>query len=167
MVTDAGEIVTLDVSLLDRLTVTPPAGAADGRVTFNAVDWPSPTLLLAGTPIVPGLTTVTDAVAFDMFDAVAVMVADPGATPVTGTFTVVALAATVTLAGTLAAAVLLEFNVTGIPPAGAGPESVRVMFSVEVPTMLNGPGAKVRVPVTCTVPVPDVYPDADAVIVAD
>jgi len=39
---------------------------------------------------------------------------------------VVAFAATVTLAGTVAAAVLLLLNVTTAPPVGAGPFSVTV-----------------------------------------
>jgi len=57
-----------------------------------------------------------------------VIVADPGATPVTATVAVVAFAAMLTVAGTVAAAVLLELKLTVRPPAGAAPESVRVMF---------------------------------------
>ena len=94
MVTDAGEMVTFDVSLLDRFTVTPPAGAAVPRVTFRLVDCPSPTFVLAGRPMVPGLTTFTTTLEVDMFGAVAVIVEDPGATPVTVTVTVVAFAGT-------------------------------------------------------------------------
>ena len=50
----------------------------------------------------------------------AVIVAVPGPTPVTGTFTLAEFAARATLAGTVTAAVLLEISETVNPPAGAG-----------------------------------------------
>ena len=38
IVTVAGEMLSLFESLLTSVTVTPPAGAAAGSVTWNAVD---------------------------------------------------------------------------------------------------------------------------------
>ena len=156
MVTDAGDTVTFDVSPLERLTVTPPAGAGAPSVTDRLVDWPRPTLVLAGIVIVPGVATVTVAVALGMPVALAVIVADPGATPTTGTVVVVAPAAKFADAPTVAAAVLFELRLTVKPPAGAGPDNVRVRFCVAVPMILRVPGVKLRVAVTCTVPVPEV-----------
>lgn len=52
----------------------------------------------------------------------AVMEAEPGATPVTGTFTPVALVANVTVSGTLTDAALLDVKAICNPPAGAGAE---------------------------------------------
>ena len=130
MVTDAGETVTLLVSPLDSDTVTPPAGAAEGRVMARAVDCPMPTFVVAGMPMVPAFTTVMLAVAFATFGVIvlAVMVAEPAATPVTGTVTLFALAAIVTVAGTVAAAVLLELRLIVTPPAGALTDKLRVRF---------------------------------------
>lgn len=51
------------------------------------------------------------------FGALAVMVAEPGAIPVTGTFAPVAFAAKLTPAGTVTAPVLLELRLTVRPPA--------------------------------------------------
>ena len=62
MLTVAGDTVTLPVSLLDNDTVTPPAGAAVGRVTAKAADSVGPTVTPAGKPMVPALTTVMLAV---------------------------------------------------------------------------------------------------------
>ena len=47
--TDVAESVSLDESLLVRVTVTPPAGAADGNEIGNDTVWPSPTLVIAGS----------------------------------------------------------------------------------------------------------------------
>ena len=57
----------------------------------------------------------------------------PTAEVVTVKVAVVAPAATVTLAGTVAAA-LLEESVTAIPPAGAGPLRVKVPLELLPPT---------------------------------
>jgi hypothetical protein len=50
----------------------------------------------------------------------------------------VALAATITLAGTCAAAVLLLVSVTDAPPLGAGPLNVTVPCELVPPTTLVG-----------------------------
>ena len=66
MTTVLGEIVALEVSALTRVTVV-LAGAATGKVTANAVDCPSPTDVLAGSPMAPATCTVTVAVASGIF----------------------------------------------------------------------------------------------------
>jgi hypothetical protein len=62
MVTVAGVIETLDESLLESATVTPPVGAGVPRVIGNGAVCPGESDVLAGRPIVPGPETVTAAV---------------------------------------------------------------------------------------------------------
>ena len=151
-VTLAGEIVTLVVSLLLKLTVTPPAGAAVPRVTAKAADWVGPTVTPDGSVMVPGATTVTLAVVSGIFGKeLAWIVVEPGATPVTVTVAEVALAATLTVAGTVAAAVLLELKLIVTPPAGAGADRVNVRFCVAVPIILMLVGVNAAVAATVTV----------------
>ena len=78
IVTLVGEMVNLEVLLLDSVIVTAFAAGA-GRVTANVETLPSPTPGFAGRLIVPGAFTVTFAVAFAMLGVavVAVMVAVP------------------------------------------------------------------------------------------
>ena len=82
-----------------------------------------------------------DATLYRVTDKLAVLLTPPAVTVIvddveadtalvdTVKFTVVAPAGTVTLAATVAAVVLLDFSVTTVPPAGAGP------FSVIVPVL--------------------------------
>jgi hypothetical protein len=86
--------------------------------------------------IVRVFTTVTVAVAGAMLAALAVMVAEPAATPVTGTVAVVAPTAKDTVPGTVAAAGLLELRFTVTPPAGAAADKVSVKFCVAVPIIV-------------------------------
>ena len=58
----AGETVARLVSLLLRVTVTPPAGAGVPSVTGKVADCPGATDTLAGRLMVPGGMTVTLAV---------------------------------------------------------------------------------------------------------
>ena len=74
--------------------------------------------------------------------------ADPAATAVTGTVTDVEAAAIVTDEGTVATLVLLEASVNVRPPAGAGPESVRVRFCVCPTATLGACGVSVTLAVT-------------------
>ena len=157
IVTVVGETVTLAVSLLDRATVTPPDGAAAGNVTANAADWLGPTVTFDGRPMVPALTTVTLAVVSAKFGReLAWIVVVPSATPVTVTVALVALAAMVTVAGTVATPVLLELRFITTPPAGAGADKFSVRFWVAVPVMVAVAGEKLAVAVTCTVWLADV-----------
>lgn len=100
--------------------------------------------------------TVTAAVASVKPAAVARMVVVPAATPVTGTVTVVAPTAMVAVAGTVAAAMLLELKVTTKPPTGAGPDKVKVRFFVSVPFTDKVSGVKAMVAVTWTACVAEV-----------
>jgi hypothetical protein len=63
---------------------------------------------------------------------------------------VVPPAAIFTVAGTFAAAVLLELKLMVTPPAGAGADRVRVRFCVAVPTMLRLVGENAAVAATVT-----------------
>ena len=105
----------------------------------------------------PSGFTVTEAVALAILAAVAVTVAEPTATPVTCTAVLVAPAAKLKVAGTVAMDVLSEFRLTVNPPAGAFP---LVRFSVRFPC---APELSVRLPANCmtgagtfTVPTPEV-----------
>src|SRR5271154_141162 len=104
-------------------------------------------LMLAGV----AATSLTVAVALGRFGAVvlAVIVAVPGNTPVTGTFTVVALAAKVTVAGTVATVASLEARLI-TNPAGAGADNVSTRFCVAVPVILAGFGVSAMVAATFT-----------------
>jgi hypothetical protein len=137
--------------LLDIVTLTPPAGAAAGRVMLNGVTWPIPTVTLEGTMMPPTGCTVMLAVVFAMPGREdALMVAEPAVTPVTGTVVVVALAANVTVAGTVATLMLLELRLMVRPPAGAGADRFKVRFCEAVPMMVAIAGEKLMVAVTCT-----------------
>jgi hypothetical protein len=131
-------MVTFPGSPLSSVTVTPAAGAGADSVTGKDTAWPGATVTFAGRLIVPGLLTVTVAVAPEILGeaAVAVIVAVPAATPCTKKLgLVVALAAIVTLAGTVAIAVLLDASVMGRPPVGAGAERIKlILWSPAAPT---------------------------------
>jgi hypothetical protein len=94
--------------------------------------------------------TVTFAVTLPIFgSADAVIVVDPGATPVTAKVAVVPVAM-VTVAGTVAAAVLLELRLIVTPPAGTDAPSVRVNVAALVPIMVALVGESTAVVFTST-----------------
>jgi hypothetical protein len=140
--------VTFEVSVTVK-----SAGAGADKVTVNGAESPRPTITVAGRLIVPGFT-VTLPVALGMFGALAVITAEPPATPVTGTFTVVAFAAKVTVEGTVATPVLLELRLMVKPPAGAcPPDKFNARFPVAPALIVRG-GPKPIVTVTCTCVLP-------------
>ena len=95
---------------------TPPGPAAVASVTGYCRDCPTPSARLAGVCIgAEADATVTVAVAVPKFGTVAVITVEPAATAVTGTLTLVALAAKVTVAGTVATLGLLELRLTVRP----------------------------------------------------
>jgi hypothetical protein len=101
------------------------------------------------------------------FGVLAVITAEPVATPVTGMSTEVEPLGIVNdEEETVATAVLLELTVNVRPPAGAGPESVRVRFCVLPTRMLGDCGVSAMLAATCTACVAEVYVGAVAVIVA-
>lgn len=101
-------------------------------------------MVLAGTLTAGGAITVTPVVALGMPAALAVMVTDPTATPVTGTGIVITFEAKLTVAGTVATPVLLELRLT-VKPAGTGADRFSVRFCVAVPVMVRDPCEKLRV----------------------
>lgn len=109
-----GETVALVGSLLERVTVTPPCGAAAESEIVSVELWPRPTDSVGGTVIPPNVVTVMEAVPLPMLGVVvlAVMVAAPVVPAVTGTVTLVVFAAMVTDAGTLATDGLVELRLT-------------------------------------------------------
>ena len=110
------------------ITTMPPAGAADNKVTVPVLDVPPVTDVgFKATVLSTGAVIPSDAdwliapfvavIVLAVFAATAVVVTEKVA--------VVAPAATVTLAGTVAAA-LLDASVTTKPPAGAAADNVTV-----------------------------------------
>jgi hypothetical protein len=100
------------------------------------------------------------AVALTRLGALAVIVTDPPDTPVTGTDMLVAPAAKVTVAGTVATVVSLELRLTTIA-AAAEDDRFSARFCVAVPLIVRLAGEKFNVvfwgggvapPVTCTSP---------------
>lgn len=162
----AGDTATLELSLLTSVMITPPGGAGEGNETGKGNELPRPKVMLDGKTIGAALTTVTPAVLSGAPAALAWMVAVPGATPVTGTTTLVANAPKLTLPGTVAIVVSLELRYTVNPPAGAGDGRLSVKFCVLAPVIVRDPGTKAMFTITCMVRVPEVYPGAKAVIVA-
>jgi len=157
MITLTGVTMTFEPSsLVFKLTVTPPNGAGADSVTANDADWPSFTGVFAGKLIAPVM--VTAAVALAMFDALAVIFTAPGATAATDKVTLVAPGAKLTVAGTVALLVSLEFKFTVRPPAGAcPPPKVRVSFPDPPIATTKGESVKAIVgAVTVTVSVLDV-----------
>src|SRR5450755_2791110 len=98
--------------------------------------------------------------------ALAWIVAVPVETPVTGTCTVVAPVANDTVAGTVAAAVLLELRLM-IVPAGAGEDRVKVRLCGPAPLIERVGGVNVMVPLTCTGWLAEVNPVAVAETLLD
>jgi hypothetical protein len=139
-VTEAGTVAA-PVFEEDSVTTTPPAGAGPVSVTVP-VELLPPTTLAGATLAAEraGGVTVRTAVFVTPAETPVIVTDVEAATArdVTVNVAVVAPAATVTAAGTVAAAVFEEERVTATPPAGAAAVSVTVPVEGAPPTTLVG-----------------------------
>jgi hypothetical protein len=130
------------VLLLDRVTTTPPAGAAALSVTVPVDVLPPGTLVgwrLSDVSVVAGVTvSCADRVAPSAPPEIVTMVDVVTGLVATINVAVVLPAGTVTPLGTVAAAVLLLDRVTVTPPAGAAALSVTVPVDAPPPSTLVG-----------------------------
>lgn len=169
MKTVGGATVYFEGSLLVSVTVTPEGGAGVDKPIGSGTVLPIPTAWKTGRMTVGDVTTVTvAAVAGIPGRELAWTVAVPGATLVTGTFTLVELAGRKTVDGTVATLGALELTLIVTPPAGAGDDSARVrLFVVAVPVITRFAGWKLSAELTDTVWLADPMPDAWAVMMEE
>ena len=102
----------------------------------NSCSWPGPRIIPVGSVMSEGAVTLTEADAEVRPAALAVMMATPGPTPVTGTFTDEEPAGNMTVTGTLATPVLFEARLT-LSGAGAAEGSVNTRLTVFVPVTVS------------------------------
>ncbi len=139
-VTLAGTVAA-DVLLLDKVTTVPAEGAGPVKVTVPVEEVPPVTLEgLSASEVRAGRSTVKVAVLvvpLSTAEIVTEVLADTGVVVIVNV-AVVAPAATVTLAGNVAADVLLPDSVTRAPPEGAAPFKVTVPVEDAPPSGLLG-----------------------------
>ena len=166
MKTEFAESDTRERLLEARLIVTPPEGATEDKVTCTLVVCPRARLVLEGICTLPRFETVMLAVAGRTFAtvAVAVRIAVPELTPVTGTCTVVVFCAIATEAGTVAARVLLDDRFT-VMFEGAAPDKVKIRFCCEPAPSARAEGVNDKAEPTTTTAESPVKPAAIAEIV--
>jgi hypothetical protein len=127
IVTVVASRLTVEASSLAKVTVRPPAGAGDDRLTAKSVGWLSDTVMPVGKVIAPKFDTVTFAVASGRLGRrLAWITADPALTPITAKVPVVLPAGNVMLAGIVTIPLGFAERLTTTPLAGAGLLSVRL-----------------------------------------
>lgn len=143
MKTCCGEISATEELALARVMKTPPEGAAAPNATGKMTEDPADTDTLPGKTIPEDgvCVTVTPAVALPRFGALAVIVAVPAATAVSGAGALLAPAGMVIVAGTVATFVLLELRLTVIGDEAAA-ERLSVRFCVVFAGIVRLPGQK-------------------------
>jgi len=125
---------------------TPPGGAGLPSVTGKLALLPGATVTLEIMVMPPpaGCVTVTAALVLAIFAALAVIVTEPADRLVTGTETLLAPAAKLTVAGTVAMLELPELRLT-VSGAGASAERFKVRLPVETPLIVRLAGEKLIV----------------------
>lgn len=144
------ERATFFGSLLVRVTKVNVEAGRDSDTGKAAIAYPGWTMVFTGK-MMP-LTTDTSALALEIAGDVvlAVMVAGPGATPVTGTSTLVSFAGKIMVAGTVAAERLEDVNFT-VKLDGAAADKLNVKLRTEPATTEVVPGGKLNAAPTVTV----------------
>jgi len=141
-----GDTLTLVGSLLVRSTLSPFPVAGVDRVTVRVPVWLNPMVAGADRLTDPGGATVTVAVASGMLGALTWITVVPTPTLITRAPMPVELALMVTLGGTVATLGLLDVRVKSMPPAGAGPDSVKIKVArFPFPRIVRVAGVIVRV----------------------
>ena len=142
-VTLAGTVAAVESS--DSVTAAPPVGAALVSVTVPVEELPPVTLVgLAVTADTLGAAAtgftvrVAVRVAPPKAPVIVTLVDEPTDAVVTANVALVAPAATVTLEGTVATAMLLPVSDTTAPPKGAAPVNVAVPVAELPPTTVDG-----------------------------
>jgi len=149
-----GDTMTFEVSALSRVTVTPPAGAADTRVTANGCVCPVTAIVPDGSVMAPSVAAVTVAEPLTYPEDPALMVVVPDDAPVTVNEPVLPLGMLM-LAGKLTIPTGTADRLTVIPPVGTGALSVMVPVTVFVmPTAVLLSVSVMFGSVTFTVPDP-------------
>ena len=121
--------VALFGSLLVRVTVTPPAGAADDKVTGILTLWPGATVTPEASEMTPGEVTVMLAVPLAKPADTPVIAPEPSLTPVTLKNALLLPAAIFTVGGLKDTKPLGKTeSATLTPPAGAAELNVTVPF---------------------------------------
>lgn len=145
--------VAADGLLLESDTTAPFAGAAELKVTVPVDEVPPVTEVgFRTTDETVAELTVKVAPCEPLYDPVMVTCVEaPTAAVATWNVAELAPAATVTLAGTVAAEVLLLESVTTAPVAGAGPFSVTVPVEKVPPSTLDGFNETAKMPGGLTV----------------
>src|SRR5206468_9498292 len=119
----------------------PPAGAAPVSVTVPVAD-PPPATVAGATVTLDNAAGVTDSEAVLLTPKTAEITVEAAAATgcvVTENGADIAFPGTVTIGGTVAAAVFDELSATGTPPAGAFDVNVTVPLTVTPPTALDAP----------------------------